>query len=184
MEKSQIYEHLARIYLDASLKYKKKKKNNLWILSLGLVTIAVLVFSFSPYLLTKIKLPAKNTSFVLTYEPVKINFNFGSIKKEILTFDLNNMNLKNFKFLSFRVRKSNFLDNIHLRIEFLNNFGEIGSFYLSNISNRWNEFKISLSDFKNISDWSNVKKLNFILEEWNTNNKVGKIYFDDIKILK
>jgi hypothetical protein len=66
----------------------------------------------------------------------------------------------------------------------LNNFGEVGSFYLSNISNRWNEFKISLSDFKNISDWSNVKKLNFILEEWNTNNKVGKIYFDDIKILK
>jgi len=184
MEKKEVYEHLARIYLDASLKYKKKSKypKGLFILLLGILGVAFLLLIIPKSPSHKISSDNK-LSIVLVYEPVKINYNFDPTKKEIYDIELNNINLEKFKTLSFRIKKSSFDDIVHLKIEFVNKFNESSSVYLKDISNRWSEFKISLSDFK-ISNWSAVKKLMFIVEEWNTNNKTGKIYIDDIKISK
>lgn len=186
MEKKEIYEHLARIYLDASLKYKKKKKFSpfLFFSLTGIAVIFLSIFIVFKFLPLKLNPSDYQVALTLTYEPIKVNFNFNPVKKEIFTLPLNNMNLENFKILSFRIRKSDFYDNIHLRIEFVNSFNEKGVVYIDNILNKWKEFNISLKDFKGITYWSEMQELMFIVEEWNSIQKSGRIYLDDIKLLK
>jgi len=186
MEKKEVYEHLARIYLDASLKYKKKNRypKVLFVL-LAIVSVTFIILPFIVKSSRNVTHFSNNKlSILLNYEPVKINYNFDPVKKEIYDIDLKGINLEKFKTLSFRIKKSSFDDTVHLRIELVNEFNEAGSVYLKDVPHRWNELKFSLLDFKNISNWSKVKKLMFIVEEWNTNKKTGKIYIDDIKFLK
>lgn len=188
MEKKDIYEHLARIYLDASLKYKKKKnfpRSFLWLTtSLAILLVTLLILSTHNFIFfQKNKLNYK-ISLDLIYDPVKINFNLNPIKREVLTLSLNGLDLGNFKILSFKARKSDFTDDIYLRIEFDNAFRESSSVYISGILTKWKEFKIDLKDFKEISNWDNMNELRFIVEEWNTQTKSGKLYIDEIKLLK
>jgi len=185
MEKREVYEHLARIYLDASLKYKKKKKITLPFVFLGFLIILAASVGIKFLFLSKRDLSfPHNISLLLNNEPIKINFNFDPAKKEIYSLSLNDLNLKNYKLLTFRVRKSDYLDKIHMRIELINNFKEVSSVYLQDIPYHWQEFKIPFSDFKNINKSSGIKQLQFVIEEWNTNKKSGKVYIDDVRITK
>ena len=83
MDKKEIYEHLAKIYLDASSKKKKRTKTHLRLYSnlfiIGLILLigagtTVVHFSYK-----KNELPSETALFI-TNEPSKINFNF--FKKE------------------------------------------------------------------------------------------------------
>jgi len=184
MEKKEVYEHLARIYLDASLKYKKNKRLS-WkvgLLTLGLISVILIVFFFK-FILFFLPLEHRS-SILLNHELIKINFNFDPVKKEIYTIYLNNLSLDGFKTLAFRLKKSQYLDNLHMKVEFVSSFNEVSLVYLKDIPYKWKEFRINLSDFKEIKNWSNMKELRFIIEEWNTAQKEGKLYIDDIRLIK
>ena len=188
MDKVDIYEHLANIYLDSSRKRKKKVKSKasrqLKIL-LAIIIFIVLVFSAVIF----IKSPKKTSfnveiAYVIQPNVVKINYNFDVIRKEAYSVDLKNLELSQFKALAFSARKTNPDDTVFLRVELVNSFKEISEIYLKDIKYRWKNFRIALSDFKNISEWSDMSKLSFIVEEWNTKNKHGVVYIDDIKFIK
>ena len=186
MDKKEIYEHLAKIYLDASSKRKKKSKKYskfkriFFILSAFIFGLAV----FSFFTLNKNKALNSEIALVLQPDVVRINFNFDPAKKEIYSVDLNKLNLSRFKALGFYVKKANYNDTISLRIEFTSAFREKSEIYLRNIEQRWQEYKISLSDFKNISDWSELLNLSFAVEEWNVKERKGVVYIDNIRFLR
>ena len=71
-----------------------------------------------------------------------------------------------------------------MRIEFNSPYKEKAEYYLKNLPNKWQEFKVSLSEFKGISDWSSLSGLAFSVEEWNTNEKKGVVYIDNVRLLK
>jgi hypothetical protein len=186
MDKKDIYEHLANIYLDASKKRKIKTKEprrfrNLFLVSIFI--IAVLTFFIIANSLNKKSL---NNEVALIIQPdaVRINYNFNSMKKEAYTVDLNNLNLARFKEIGFSLRKTDPNDVVYLRVELVSAFNEISEVYLKDIRYHWKKFRISLSDFKRLSEWSAMKKLSFIVEEWNTKNKHGVVYIDDVKFIK
>jgi len=190
MDKKAVYEHLAKIYLDASSKSSKKKKRTSFKLDFVkpslLITIAVIfgVSTLAFNLSTRKHNPLNSeTALYLQDGPAKINFNFNPAKKEIYTLTLNRLNIARFKALAFSVKKSDYHDNINLKIEFTNAFREKSFLYLRNIPYRWGEYKINLSDFKNISDWSIITELAFIVEEWNALDKNGIILVDNVRLL-
>ncbi len=187
MDKKEIYEHLARIYLDASSKKKKRTKNHLRLYSnLSIISLVLLVgagvtlFSLASQ---KNKIAAETALFITNY-PAKINFNFNPAKKESFTVKLNKLNLNHFKTLAFSVKNTNPKDIISLRIEFTNAFKEKSEFYLRNVPSKWKEFRIAFLDFKNITNWSEMYSLSFSVEEWNSQSEKGVLYVDNIRFLR
>lgn len=187
MDKKDIYEHLAKIYLDASSNKKKKRKSYHKFFNKFYVIIAVFIFCI---ITVKLVFFIRNKPFnreialVLLSEAAKINFNFAPAKKETFTLGMNNLNLKRFNSLGFSLKKKNYNDTIALRVEFSNSFKEKSEIYVKNIPYKWQDYKIKLSDFKNINDWSNISNLIFTVEEWNTREKEGIVYLDNIKLLR
>lgn len=187
MDKKDIYEHLAKIYLDASSKKKKQKKfyskifKNLFLISL------VCIFGAGAVLLTNLTKHKTNNSevaLILSSDPLKINFNFDPAKKEILTLDLKRLSLNNYKKFAFSVKKMNIFDTISLRVEFTSAFKEKSEVYVKNTPYRWQDFTFNLSDFKNIADWSEMKELSFTVEEWNAKENKGIVYIDNVRVLR
>lgn len=200
MNKKDIYEHLANIYLDASTNKKKSKKakkypdifQNLFFLSSVIIFILVtLLFNVSRK--NELILSGLNNNnrvkselaFVLQPNIVKINFNFGPAKEEALHINLNELDLARFKILGFSVRKANYEDNIVLKVEFTNAYNEKSETYFYNIpSYKWQEYRINLLDFKDVKNWSKMTSLSFIIEEKYVREKKGVIYLDNIRFLR
>lgn len=188
MDKKDIYEHLAKIYLDAaSLKRKKKPKDilsfrALFFISVIFIGLTILIFSN----LYKYKNKSLNSEFALVLCPdvVKVNFNFDPAKKETYSVDLNNLDLNRFKTLGFSLKKANYQDIISLRVEFTSNFKEKSEIYLKDIPHKWQDYKIDFKEFKNITDWSSMQSLSFSVEEWNVRENRGVVYLDNVRFLR
>ncbi len=188
MGRRDIYEHLAEIYLDTSVKKRRKPEKYHRHLKIILTAISAVTLIFMTLLSANIYNKNKhlNSHMALILQPdtVKINFNLDSAKKQAYSLRLNKMDLNKFKTLKFSVKKTNYRNNIALRVEFINAFKEKSEVYVKAVSNKWQEYKIALADFKNISDWSDMLDLSFIIEEWNTAEKGGAVYIDNIGLLR
>jgi len=187
MDKKDIYEHLAKIYLDASSKKKKKAKpftlERHKFALIGLVlffTVGAIYFGG----IVRSKPYHKEIALFLSESPTKINFNFDPAKKEVFSLNLNKLNLDKYKALGFSVKNVFFEEKLSLRIEFTNSFREKSEVYIKDIPRNWGEFKINLSDFKNIHNWSEMATLSFCVEEWNAKSKKGVVYIDNVRLLK
>jgi hypothetical protein len=189
MDKKDIYEHLASIYLDASSKSSKKRKKhkgfpaifrNLFFVS------AVIAVSLGVVLASNLKKRApfnSQVNLVLLSDAAKINFNFDPAKKEYFRINLNNLSALAYKHLGFAIKKANYADTISLRVEFANTFAEKSEIYLKDIPHKWQEYTLKLSDFKGIRDWSELASLEFAVEEWNTRENHGVVYIDNVRLL-
>jgi hypothetical protein len=196
MNKKDIYEHLANIYLDASLTKKKKahKYSNfktLVYIGAPIISLFAILLFFTPLKnnpffanLSKNKPRNSQLALVISADTAKINFNFDPAKKEIYSIDLNKLNLTTFNTLGFSARKSNYQDTIRLRIEFTNIFKEKSEVYIKDVPYRWQDYKINFSEFKKIADWRKMLNLSFIVEEWNVVKKKGVVYIDNIRLIK
>jgi hypothetical protein len=185
MEKKDIYEHLAKIYL-GSTSAKKKKASTKDFKNFIFISIAIIlgVFILLSTLSYKHKFSLQESVLIISPDIVKINYKFSPTQKEIHYWDLNDLNLSEYKELGFSIKKSNNDDIVSLRVEFTNVYKEKAEVYIKDISNKWRDYKFNLSDFKTISDWSLMKNLAFIIEEWNTKENRGIIYIDNLRFLK
>jgi len=186
MVKKDIYEHLADIYLDASSNKKKKRskkyqKNFKPLFFVSILVILLLAVSLLTSLKARSTLLNSEVALVVSSDVVKINFHFDPARKETYSLDLNKLNLRRFKALAFLAKRANFKDNVALRIEFINAFKEKSEVYIKDIPHRWHEYKIDFSEFKKISDWSQMSGLAFIMEEWNVKEKKGVVYLDNVR---
>ncbi len=188
MDKKDIYEHLASIYLDASSTKKKKKAEPVNYFRNG-VFIGIAVFLSVGYFIFVNAIKSKSSvstqlALVLHSDEVKINFHFDPAKKEVFVINLNKLNLTRYKLLAFSVRKTDYMDKMYLRVEFTSAFNEVSAIYVKDISHKWKDYKMEFSDFKEITDWSEMKGVSFIIEEWNAREKKDIVYIDNIKILR
>lgn len=190
MNKKEIYEHLANIYLDASSKSSKKKyklkhypKSILTLIVVGSLSILGLGTAITyPRIINHNK--NSQIALFLYQDAAKINFNFDPAKKEVFSINLKQLNLAEYKALGFTIRKTNPKDIISLRVEFTNRFNEKSEIYLKDISSKWTEEKLDFSRFAKIINWQQMKMLSFSVEEWNAREKSGIVYLDNIRVLK
>jgi hypothetical protein len=190
MDKKDIYEHLAKVYLDGSPDARKNRKRTRFSNTKKLIFISfVLVCVFSFIIALFLRKGASNihrveVSLVLNPGIAKINFRFPPARQEIYTLDLNQLNLSGCKNLAFSIKKENYKDNISLKIEFTNSFKEKSEIFIRDIPDVWKEYKIALSEFKKITDWSEMSNLSFIVEEWNSQEKKDIVYIENIRLLR
>jgi len=188
MEKKDIYEHLAKIYLDASSKKKKENKAYTKVLKhpafVSFSLIILVTGTFLSFNLLKGRPARSEVALFLSNDALKINFDFDPAKKETLSLSLNKLDLSKYKALGFSLKKENFKDNIALRVEFINSFKEKSEIYLKDIPHKWHDYKINFSEFKNIANWQEMTILAFAVEEWNAKNNKGVVYIDNVRLLK
>jgi hypothetical protein len=188
MEKQDIYEHLAKIYLDASVPGKKKQTASPHLVRNLLVMTVVLIAGLSGALALNLRKPhttpqGSELAVVLAEDVIRINFNFDPAKKETYSLDMKNQDMSNFKTLVFSAKKSSG-GNLALRVDFINTYKEKSEIYFTDITGQWKEYRTELSEFKNISDWSSMKQIVFSIEEWNTKEKSGVVYIENMRLLR
>jgi hypothetical protein len=187
MDKKEIYEHLARIYLDASSKKKQPGKEKPALLKAAAVLLIFFAVGISAATLPRLFRAGGHNgqvALVLVDSPAKINFHFDPARKETYTMDLKGLNLGRFRALEFNAKRTDFNSIVSLRVEFTNNFNERGFVYIKEVPHKWGTFRYSLDSFKLISDWTDMRNLTFSVEEWNTNAKKGVVYIDNVKLIK
>ena len=185
-----IYEHLAKVYFDSTRNKKKNQAHpksifkNLFIISTAVVVCLVVVLMVVFFRHWQASQPESQVALILEANPTKINYDFTQVEKESAIFDLKDINLLDSEILGFRIRKSNFPDSLHMSVEFVSKYGEKSQIYIKQIPTRWKDFEIKLAEFGNISDWSHMSQLSFVLEEWNAQVKQGVVCIDNIYFLK
>lgn len=70
------------------------------------------------------------------------------------------------------------------KVELKNNLKQVGRHYVSTINDQWQQISIPLSEFKGLSDRSNITELVIVFEDRMASNKKGIIYVDDFKFTK
>ncbi len=65
-----------------------------------------------------------------------------------------------------------------VKVEIKNDKGEVGTYYLSGISNDWQEFVIPLSAFEGISDFGSLSEIVLVFNKDELIQREGRIYLD------
>ena len=197
MKKSDVYEHLAKIYL-GNPQTKNKKKHHEFLKSIFGVPLKLSI-SLSAFLfiviITIIVLSAKPPAIqdnesesiaIIDQKITKIDFNRSAPdKKGAISFQINGINFLNYKILGFSARKSNYHDQLLMRIELTDNLGRQSKVYISKLpAYKWQDFEIKLSEFKGLSDQSRINLLAFVAEEWEPEENKSALYIDNIHLLK
>ena len=70
------------------------------------------------------------------------------------------------------------------KIELKNANKQTGRYYVSNVSDQWQEISIPLSEFKGLIDKTNLTEFVLVFEDRMASNKKGVLYIDDIRFVK
>lgn len=185
--KQDVYEHLAKTFLDKRIKKNAKKKNQ------RIPVVVAIILSFALFYILVSLATGKNVFSKSLYvisdkTPILIEYDFsvlGGSKTSVLSFNLNNINLSGFNFLevSFKTDKKTKIDST-IKVKIENSFLEKDAQYLSGINNKWKVISLPLRNFYFISDWKSIKTLTFVVEDWNVSSNKGKIYIDDVRFIK
>lgn len=195
MEKKEIYDYLAKIYLDDNKRAPKEKKGNsfkkyrLFLITAIIVSFGALFYYFilrHPVESHKAKI--RSLYLATGNELIKIKYNFSgdsTLRKESYTITSLGLDVQNFHELKFIARRLKNEGSLNFKIEIENSLKEAAFCYITNLSNKWKEFTIMLrDDFKEISRWDNIKRISFVAEEWNIENKDDSIYIDEIRFTR
>jgi hypothetical protein len=70
------------------------------------------------------------------------------------------------------------------KIELKGANGQVGRYYVSNVSDQWKDISIPLSEFKGLIDKSTLTEFVIVFEDRMASNKKGVLYIDDIRFVK
>jgi len=68
------------------------------------------------------------------------------------------------------------------KLEFKNDIGEVGKFYVTGISEDWQKIEIPYIKFAGITDFSGMKEIVMVFEDRIATSKEGAIYLDDFSV--
>lgn len=188
MTRDEIYDHLAKVYLDkkeiAEKSFKTKPKLNAWVfLNLG-ITAVILVsvfYGFSAFLANRGQELKTRVVYSLTNSPLRINYNVEDPFPQVKTFSLDvpQMDLSRFSYINLSLRGKNHNNPGVLKLIVRNKRNEVASHYIQGIASQWKKHRISFNDL-DLTDWTTIEEMSFVIEAWNAQDKQGTVLVDDI----
>ncbi len=193
MHKKEIYDYLAKTYLteikdtrlNKFIKKDKKYYRKIFLLT-GVFSLALILAILSLTTHNKSNLNAKVTNFDINLpgDIIRLNYNFFPAKDAInrvgFTVRLNKFDARSFKFFTLSAQKTRNPADLTLRVDLENKKGESSTAYIYGITNKWQDFKIALTHFKNISDFSGIIRIKFIVERWNAKSEKDVLLLDNL----
>jgi len=187
MKRDEIYDHLAQVYLGKRTKkdIKKKRQINAWLVIN--IFIAAVIFTSAFYGLTAF-LTQHNSSlqsriiFSLHSGTMRMEYDLTDPYSPVKTFAVSVPAVDASKYgkIQFMIRgKEEGVPGV-VRVVVKNQLNEEASYYVQGVGLDWQEFSISLDEFKQITDWSNLTEISFVLESWNIDDKKGLVLIDNL----
>lgn len=187
MTRDEIYDHLAQVYIGKKSKIGQEQKNkfNAWLLINIVITVVIFAstfYGFTAFLAHRNDVLQKKIIYALNNGPIRIGYDLNYPNPSVKTFALSTpqINAAKYRTIRFSIRG---LDEGYpniIRVELRNKKNEVSSVLVQGVRLGWRSFVIPFDDFKEITDWSSVEDVSFILEAWNTEKKKGIILIDDI----
>ena len=187
MTRDEIYDHLAKVYLgkrqNAVEKKKKKALNTSWLIINIVITAVILVstvYGFTAFLTHRVTL--KNEVFYsLNNNPIRISYDlndpFPSTKSFSISIPQKDASKYSHLNLSIRGQNGAYPGVVKMMIGNLRN--EKAIYYIQNVQGAWQKINVPLGKL-NLTDWSTVTDVSFIIEAWNVDSKKGAVLIDDI----
>lgn len=98
---------------------------------------------------------------------------------------LQNLDASKYDNVAFRVKGDSKIGYTTVfKVELKNTSKQIGRYYVTNVTDQWQDVVIPLKDFKGITDFSNLTEYVIVFEDRIASNKKGVIYIDDIRFTK
>jgi len=187
MNREEIYDHLAQVYLGrrAETDEKKIKQFNTW-LAINIVITGIIFASVFYGLTAFLKQHASslksNVIYALHRGPVRLDYNFVDDYPPIKMFSLAipEIDASGYLNLSFALRSRGEGNPGLLKLVIRNKRNEIASLYVRDVNADWKTYTLNLDDFREITDWTCLTEISFVLESWNVNEKRGSVLIEDV----
>jgi len=190
MTRDEIYDHLAQVYLgkkntpDAVKPVKEKKQFSAWLVINILITVFIFAtsfYGFTAFLTRRSDSLQNRIIYALNKGPIRVRYDLNYPHPQVKTFSIfvSGVDAERYRYLEFSVRGMEGRPGT-LRIEVANKVNETSSVFVEQIGSDWSQKKILLNDFEQITDWSSVKEVQFVLESWNVISQKGLLMIDDV----
>jgi len=187
MTREEIYEHLAQVYLGKKNSAKKKKKQKFdkrFFLQLTIMTVVLSsIFSgLTAFLSRKAMGPQNSIIFALNHSPIRIKYDLNRPFPPMTSFSIHipAINASKYQRINFSIRGLEEGYPGVVKIVIRNRKNEISSYLVNGVKLKWQRVSIPTNEFKQITDWTNLQDISFVLESWNTDKKKGIVLIDDV----
>lgn len=187
MNRDEIYDHLAKVYLgkkNSIQETKKKKINSAWLAMNIFITLLILASSFYGLtaFLNRQQLDLKNRIvYSLNNNPIRIAYDLGYPYPPVKTFSLAvpTKDISKFRKLNISIRGMEAGYPGVVKLTLSNQKNEKATYFLQDIGQEWEHLSIPIDKIR-LTDMTNVTELSFVLESWNVQNKKGIVLVDEI----
>ena len=187
MNRDEIYDHLAQVYLgkrkEADVKHKKQY--DVWLFIN--ILIIIIVFASATYGLTAFltrKSPDLRSHVLYTLHkgPIQIPYNFREESNPIKEFTLavETIDATKYSKLAFRARAKEEGNPGIVKVVLRNTRNEVAYYYISGVDFDWKTYSIPFTEFKDITEWQGLVDISFVLESWNVEKDKGILLIEEI----
>jgi len=188
MTRDEIYEHLAKVYLgkreNAAQQQKKQKTlNQSWLVINIVITAVIListVYGFTAFLTRRVVLQ-NQVFYALNNNPIHITYNLNDPFPSTKTFSITipYKDVSKYSCLNLTIRGMNAAYPGIVKMVIGNQRNEKATYFIQNVQSHWQKVSIPLEKL-NLTDWTTVSDVSFVLEAWNVDFKKGTMLIDDI----
>ncbi len=187
MNRDEIYDHLAQVYLgkkNSAKENKKKKLNAAWLMMNIVITLLILASSFYGFtaFLSRQQVDLKDRIvYSLNNNLIRITYDLGYPYAPVKAFSLAipSRDVSKFSKLNISIRGMEQGYPGVVKLILSNQKNEKAMYFLQDVGLNWQRLSVPLSKF-NLTDFTNVTDLSFVLESWNVQNKKGIVLVDEI----
>lgn len=187
MTRDEIYDHLAQVYLGKKKTTKpvpKSRQFDAWLVINILITVFIFAtsfYGFTAFLTRRADALKNRVIYALNKGPIRVRYNLNYPHPQVKTFSIfvSDVDAEKYGHLEFSARGLEGRPGT-LRIELRNSMNEVSSVFVDDIDYDWTKSRISLNDFEQITDWSSVEEILFVLESWNVRSQKGLLLIDDV----
>ncbi len=188
MTRDEIYDHLAKVYLgkrESAVDNKAaKNKSHVWLV-INIVTtafiLASIVYGLTAFFAKRNDELKSRIIFALNNSPIHLAYCVGGEYPQVknLTIEMPEVDVSKFTRLNLSLRGQEGGNPGTLKVVLTNEKLEKASYYLQGIKDRWQDYSVSFDEL-NLTDWSTLKEISFVVEEWNADKQKGAVFIDNI----
>ena len=187
MNRDEIYDHLAQVYLgkkNSVQETKKKKLNAAWLMTNIMITLVILASSFYGLtaFLKRQEVDFKNKIvYSLNNNPIHIAYDLDYPYPPIKTFSLMipSKDVSKFSKVNISIRGMDQGYPGVVKMVLSNQKNEKATYFIQDVGLGWQKVSIPLSKF-NLTDFTSITDLSFVLESWNVRSKKGTVLLDEV----
>ena len=187
MTRDEIYEHLAKVYLGkrenvAEERKRKAVNQSWWVINIAITAVIVIstVYGFTAFLTRKAGLQ-NQVFYALNNNVIKIGYDLNEPFPSTKTFAISipEKDISKYRKLNLAIRGLNGAYPGIVKLVVSNVKNEKATYYIQNVGADWRKVSVPFAKL-NLTDWTTVREVAFVLEAWNTDFRKGTVLIEDI----